>query len=179
MSQTIIRKTKWFWPWQEDQEEAWLEQMSLQGLHLKKAHILAQYDFHMGQPHSYVYRMDFRDKLKSKNKDEYLSLFNEMGWEYLGEMSGWQYFRRLAQPGDVTEIFTDPDTKIQKYNRYLAYMGLVFSSYVVYLVVFTSFWGTWPDWIMWLNIAIIILGSMFSIVTMLNIMERIKQLKGL
>ena len=107
---TINRKTKWFWLWQDDIEEAWLEQMSQLGLHLKKAQIMAQYDFIQGQPEDFAYRLDFRDSLKRKNKEEYIHLFNDAGWEYLGEMGGWQYFRKPAQPGDDKEIFTDPNT---------------------------------------------------------------------
>ncbi len=37
MNQSIVRISKWFWPWQDDKEEAWLEELSRQGLHLKRA----------------------------------------------------------------------------------------------------------------------------------------------
>jgi predicted phosphoadenosine phosphosulfate sulfurtransferase len=90
MNQTNIRKAKWFWPWQDEQEEAWLEQMSRQGLHLKQAHIAAFYDFVQGSSQNYTYRLDFQDSLKPKNKDEYLRLFTDAGWEHLGQMGGWQ-----------------------------------------------------------------------------------------
>jgi hypothetical protein len=175
MTQTTVRKSKWFWPWQDDQEEAWLEKMSQQGLHLKQAYILGWYDFIQGQPQNCVYRLDFQDSLK-KNKEAYLRLFIDTGWEYLGEKGGWQYFRKLAEPGSETEIYTDPDTKIQKYKRYLTYLGVINPSY---LVVFVAFWGTWPEWMMWLNVGVIILSSIFSIVISVKITERIKQLKAL
>jgi len=33
MKENLIRKTKWFLPWQDHKEEVWLEEMSKQGLH--------------------------------------------------------------------------------------------------------------------------------------------------
>lgn len=176
MNNQIIRKTKWFWPWQDQEEEAWLEKMSHEGFHLKQPRSLGRYQFIPGRPSDYVYRLDFQDSLKNKSKDDYLQLFTETGWEYLGEMGGWQYFRKSSQTSEGSEIFTDPDTKIAKYNRYLTYLGFIFPSY---LVIFVAFWGTWPDWMMWLNIAIILIASAFSIVTSVKITRRIKALKAL
>jgi hypothetical protein len=170
-----IRKTKWFWAWQDDKEEAWLEQMSSQGLHLKQAHIFAQYDFFQGQPENYTYRLDFQDALKHK-KDEYLRLFADAGWEYLGQMSGWQYFRAPVRPGEEQDIYSDADSKIQKYNRLVAYLSVAFPSY---LIVFVALWGSWPEWMMWLNVAVILLCSAFSMVNYIKISQRIKQLKTL
>jgi hypothetical protein len=34
----------------------------------------------------------------------------------------WQYFRILAQEGESPEIYTDPDSKVQKYRRLLAFL---------------------------------------------------------
>jgi len=70
MNPTIIHKTKWFWPWQDNLEEAWLAQMSQQGLHLKQAHRLARYDFVKGTPETYAYRLDFQDPLKNERREE-------------------------------------------------------------------------------------------------------------
>jgi hypothetical protein len=169
----IIRKRKLFWPWQDLEEEAWLEQMSRQGLHLKKVHRLGQYDFEPGRPAENIYRMDFQDALH-KNKDAYLRLFIDSGWEHLGEMSGWQYFRRPVQPEGEREIFTDPDSKIQKYKRYLTYLNAIYPSY---LICFVGLWSVWPEWLMWVNVAVIIFSSIYFIYTGKRINERINRLK--
>jgi len=176
MKTAIIRKTKWFWPWQDEQEEIWLEEMSQQGLHLKRADLFAQYEFMQGQPQNYTYRLDFQDSMKSKNKEEYLRLFTDAGWEYLGQLGGWQYFRKLTQSGEEREIFTDAETKIHKYNRFLAWFGLAFPSY---LIVFVALWNSWPEWMMWLNVAIILIFAVFWGVISLKVTQRIKELKGL
>jgi hypothetical protein len=31
MNETMVHKTKWFWPWQDDQEEAWLSKWRSRG----------------------------------------------------------------------------------------------------------------------------------------------------
>jgi hypothetical protein len=176
MNNSIIRKTKWFWPWQDAQEEAWLEEMSKQGLHLKHADLFAQYQFTQGQPQLYTYRLDFQDAMKTKTKEEYLRLFTDAGWEYLGQMGGWQYFRKPTQPGDQDEIFTDAETKIQKYNRFQNWFGLAFPSY---LIVFVALWGSWPEWMMWLNVSIIFFIAFVWGFISIKVSKRIKQLKAL
>lgn len=175
MNSTPIRKTKWFWPWQDAQEEAWLEEMSRQGLHLKQAGLFAQYRFVQGAPQNYHYRLDFQDSLKPKNKDEYLRLFTDDGWEHLGQLGGWQYFRKLTGTGGEREIFTDNESKIQKYNRFTTWFGLVYPSY---LVVFVALWDD-PEWFMWLNVGVILLFSALWIVITLKVTQRIKELKAL
>lgn len=173
MKNTIIRKTKWFWPWQDAQEEAWLEVMSRQGLHLKRADLFAQYEFSQGQPQEYIYRLDFQDSLKPKNKAEYLRLFTDDGWEHLGPLGGWQYFRKPVGLDGEREIFTDNESKIQKYNRFITWFGLAYPSY---LVVFVALWGE-PEWFMWLNLGIIMVFSALWALIGLKVAQRIKQLK--
>jgi hypothetical protein len=176
MNQKITRESKWFWPWQDAEEEIWLGQMSKKGLHLKQVDIMAQYDFINGQPQDYVYRLDFRDSLRLKNKDEYVHLFKDAGWEYLGEMGGWQYFRKLTQAGGETEIFTDPDTKIQKYKRYLTYLGLFYASDVA---CFITLLVLSPTWFLWLFTVIFSLFTIFALITWIKITNRINQLRAL
>ena len=176
MKETMINKTKWFWPWQDDQEEAWLEQMAQQGLHLKQAGSFARYQFIQGQPQNYIYRLDFQDAQKQANKEAYLRLFADAGWEHLGQKSGWQYYRKPSRPGDEEEIFTDAETKIEKYNRFLAWFGLAYPSY---LVVFVALWSSWPEWMMWLNVGIMLVLAVVWAIISLKVSQRIKQLKTL
>lgn len=176
MQKAVIRKIKWFWPWQDDREEAWLAEMSLRGFHLAQPGLFARYSFVQGRPQNYVYRLDYQDALQPKAKAEYLRLFTDAGWEYLGQMGGWQYFRKPVIPGVEGELFTDAETKIQKYNRLLVGLGMAFPSY---LVVFVALWGVWPEWFMWLNVALILVLAVGWGVMELKISQRIKQLKAL
>lgn len=176
MNETIVRKSKFFMPWQDNLQEAWFEGMSKQGLHLKCLD-WSGCEFVQGPRQNYVYRLDFQDALK-QNKAEYLRFFSDAGWEYLGELEGWQYFRKLAQSGDETEIYTDPGTKIQKYRRFLANQGLLWLSFAAFfalLMIILPF----SEGVTWLMVGLFSLGSLYLIVIAGKVIERIGQLKSL
>ncbi len=105
---------KIFGAWNDEREEAWLSQMAQQGWHLVRP-ALGFYPFVQGDPKNIVYRMDY----KSGDKDmaEYLQLFADAGWQHVGKLGGWQYFRKEAAEGGTLEIYTDNKSKIQKYQR--------------------------------------------------------------
>ena len=120
MNTTYVNKNKWFWAWQDDKEEAWLSEMAREGLHLDTVS-LGTYKFRKGEPGNYVYRLDYQS-LKSKDKESYLQLFEDAGWEYVGNMSGWMYFRIQADEGESPEIFSDAESKTGKYQRVIMYL---------------------------------------------------------
>ncbi|HCU56765.1 MAG TPA: hypothetical protein DF984_00800 [Anaerolineaceae bacterium] len=55
----LIVKRKWFWAWQDEKEEQWLNAMSKQGYHLISPGSFGRYEFEQGEPKNYVYRLDF------------------------------------------------------------------------------------------------------------------------
>jgi hypothetical protein len=112
---TTISKFKWFWAWQDEKEEAWLHEMAQQGLHLRSAAGPLHYEFEMGEPRNDYYRMDFI--VDRKDYQNYLQLFKDAGWEHIGEMGSWQYFRTQSEGTAIPEIYTDKDSKAQKYQR--------------------------------------------------------------
>jgi len=119
---TTITKYKWFWAWQDEKEENWLSDMALDGWHLKNFVVPGIYTFEAGEPRRVHYRMDFI--VDRKDYQNYLQLFTDSGWEHLGEMGGWQYFRKNAEGGTASEIFTDNDSKAQKYQRLLMFLTI-------------------------------------------------------
>ncbi len=132
MSANLIHKSKWFWAWQDDKEEAWLGGMSRQGLHLLHAGAFGQYTFEQGAVREYAYRLDF--VTNTKKKPDYYQLFRDAGWEHVGELGGWQYWRKEVVDGKMPEIFTDNASKVQKYQRLIGYLLIFFPIYVVLLV---------------------------------------------
>jgi len=121
MNANTIRKFKWFWAWNDDKEEAWLRQMSLDGWHLRSFGLPGFYLFEAGSSRNYVYRLDFQTTSRNETA-AYLQLFADAGWEYLGSMSSWNYFRKEAPAGEEPEIFTDNASKVQKYRRLLGFL---------------------------------------------------------
>ncbi len=136
MNGKLINKFKWFWAWQDDREETWLGEMSRQGLHLQHPVFLGQYTFEQGEPREYAYRLDF--VTNTKKKEDYYQLFKDAGWEHIGELGGWQYWRKEVMDGQVPEIFTDNASKIQKYQRLMGFMVIFFPIYVVFLTNYIS-----------------------------------------
>ena len=116
MTNEIITKTKWFWAWQDEKEEAWLTEMAHLGLHLDDVPFPGRYQFKSGEPADYIYRLDYQS-LRTKDKDSYLQLFTDADWEYVGEMGGWMYFRYKVTNGETPKIYSDLESKIGKYQR--------------------------------------------------------------
>jgi len=55
------RILKWFWAWQDEQEDAWLESLSReQGLHLAAVAPFGIYTFNVGSPRAMIFRLDYR-----------------------------------------------------------------------------------------------------------------------
>ena len=114
MGKDTLTKLKFFGVWQDQQEEAWLREMGRQGWHLSSLFPLI-YTFTRGEPRDDVYRLDFIEP--KKDLDDYLQLYRDAGWEYLGSLTGWRYFRRPYEAGEAAEIYTDAESKMQKYRR--------------------------------------------------------------
>lgn len=123
----IVRRRKIFFAWQDEKEERWLRQMARdEGLHLVAATLPCFYTFRRGERADYAYRLDFQTVPKG-DKAHYLQLFEDAGWEHVGEMNNWHYFRKPVVGGVVPEILTDPDSKAQKYRRVLGIHVIVLS----------------------------------------------------
>ncbi len=123
METNIIQKFKWFWAWNDEKEEAWLEQMASEGRHLCGLGLPGNYSFESGAPRKDVYRLDYI--INQKDYQNYLQLFNDAGWEHIGKMGGWQYFRKPYQGDLVPEIYTDDTSKAQKYQRVLIFLVIL------------------------------------------------------
>ena len=131
MESAKLRKYKLFWAWQDEKEEAWLRSMAQQGWELISPEFPGFYTFKPAEPRDMVYRLDF---ITSKmDREEYYQLFADAGWEHVGEMMSWQYFRKEAKPGEEPEIYTDPESKIQKYYRLFGVMLIFIPIWVILL----------------------------------------------
>jgi hypothetical protein len=174
----MVQKRKWFWSWQDEKQEAWLSEMSQQGLHLKELGYFGAYRFESGPPKRYSYRLDFMNK---KRTDDYFQFIRDAGWEHLGTLAGWQYWRKEFHEGVSPEFFTDSESKIQKYQRLL--LSLMISSpammamMLIGLAMFKKFPGRHPSWFVVLFISVFLFVILFSALNALMVQSRIKKLK--
>ena len=177
----IIKQRKWFWAWQDEQEEAWLHEMSLKGLHLVRAQPFGAYQFEQGEPRPYVYRLDYRDS--KSDQDSYVQLFADAGWGHIGQMSGWQYFRREATAveatdGEMPEIFTDTESKIRKYRRLQTLLAILIPILLSLIPIYRALFTIVPagPYIIPVALLFVIIVTV-AVQAILKLEERIKQLK--
>jgi hypothetical protein len=114
MKRETVTIFKLFWADQDVEQEQWLRQMSLKGLHLEKLNLLQLWTFVKGEPTDMVYRVDFNNE---SEKADYRQLLEDAGWERAASLTGWQYWRTRAVNGRLPEIFTDAKSKEAKFKR--------------------------------------------------------------
>jgi len=90
------------------------------------------------------------------------------------EMAGWQYFRQLAHSGEDLEIYTDAESKIEKYQRLLAFLGILAVPQVIFLITLRD-----PSPYNWFSPIQFIMGLIFVlyVYAFIKILMRINQLK--
>lgn len=106
------RKTiyKWFWVWDFEKEEDWLNDMALQGWVLDNVGFCT-YHFVRCEPGEYIVRLQLTDA-----DSNYIDFMNEIHAEYIGRMIKWVYFRRKTDYG-FFEINSNLDSRIAHLNR--------------------------------------------------------------
>ncbi|MFH2113000.1 MAG: DUF2812 domain-containing protein [Spirochaetota bacterium] len=168
----IMRKFRWFWAWDDEKEENWLRGMAQEGWHLRSVTLPGRYVFERGQPCDDVYRLDYFTGPKGTRSD-YLQLFMDAGWDYRGEMNGWQYFSRNATDGETLEIFTDTESKSRKYKRILLYLIIFLPACLNFVLI--SHRSEFP----WMQALTVFMSAalFFYVYAMLRLLVRIGQLK--
>ena len=101
---------KWFWAWDFEKEERWLNEMAMNGWALCGVGY-ATYHFEESEPGEYIIRTEMRD-----DDSRYISFMEETGAEYVGRMMKWIFFRRKSELG-AFDIFSDIDSKLEHFKR--------------------------------------------------------------
>lgn len=176
MNTRSLTKFKWFWAWQDEKEEAWLAEKAREGLHLQDVSPFGLYHFQKGQPGDYVYRLDFQS-LKAKDRESYLQLFEDAGWEHIGDMGGWVYFRHQVSNTDLPEIYSDLESKIGKYQRVLAFLVILLPIMVILLpnAYRTDLLGGFASFVVGVLSAVLMLLFSYAVIMLIR---RINQLKS-
>jgi hypothetical protein len=121
-----MKKTihKWFWLWDFEKEEAWLNEMSANGLHLCAVGF-CKYTFEEGAPGEYIIRLEMLDKLPGHTESkQYIRFIEETGAEVIGSLFRWVYFRKKTV-GEGFDLFSDTDSRIKHLDRILFLIGIL------------------------------------------------------
>ena len=173
MEKQKTTKFKWFWAWEDEKEEKWLEAMSENGWHLENPGLPCVYHFIKGEPRDYSYRLDFRTG-SFKSLEEYRQICRDAGWQELGRMGSWYYFRKECRAGEKPEFFSDKQSKMQKYRRLLLFLVIFLPILFNGLFIFSRREHSWP--MSALGILYVFLFAIFGI-AIIRLLLRIKKLK--
>jgi hypothetical protein len=121
---------KFFWAWQDNDEAAWLQQMSSQGWHLERTDLL-RYTFRKGEPTDCAYGIAWGSTGKN-DETEFLSLYEDAGWELIDRMSSYYYFRNtnpeqttIKDSGEANAIFSNNESRMRHYRRILTFVAVI------------------------------------------------------
>lgn len=101
---------KWFWVWDFEKEEAWLNRMAQAGWTLE-SFAWTRYRFRKTEPGEYTIRLDLH-----RYDEDYLAFMEETGVEYVCRWFLWIYFRKRTDKG-AFELFSDLDSRIAYLRR--------------------------------------------------------------
>ena len=114
-----ITQRKWFWVWEFEKEERWLNEMAMNGWVLADVGF-CRYTFERCEPGEYTIRLEMHPADQA-----YLDFMAETGAEYVARYFQWLYFRKRAEDGSF-DLFSDIDSRIghlDKISRILKIIG--------------------------------------------------------
>ncbi len=119
-----------------DKEEEWLGRKAAEGWLVVDAGF--GYTFAPIEPGSAVVRVDYRSSMSAADFADYRNLFLDAGWQHVAgtRSSGAQYFAAPPTRADA-EIFSDSDSKAQRYRRA---MGMTSALLLPFAVIIVALW---------------------------------------
>ena len=113
-----MRKTvrKWFWVWDFDKEEQWLNEMAAKGLALIGTGF-CRYDFEDCTPGEYQVRLELLENhLNHAESQKYIQFIESTGAEQVGNYFRWVYFRKKTAEGPF-DLYSDLDSRISHLEK--------------------------------------------------------------
>lgn len=115
---------RWFFIWDWEKEEQWLNQMAQEGWLMEKQGF-CRYVFQQGQPGSYQYRLELLEQNPcSKKSQDYIRFLEETGAEYMGNWLRWVYFRKPTEMGPF-DLYSDMESRMGHVKRILIFLALL------------------------------------------------------
>ena len=121
MTATMMR-WRYFLAHQDVAQEAWLEEQARRGLHLSRPGLF-RFAFTAGEPRDEKYRLDFQ-VLRGAARAEYLTLFRDAGWDFLGQVANRYYFRARSDAFSP-EIFSDVESRRDLIQRQMQVAAVI------------------------------------------------------
>ncbi len=135
----MIKIFKWWWAWEHEKIENWLEEMESNGHRLVETRIKGLlFYFERCQPTKARYCIDYQSKLTP----DYVTLVRDDGWELYQIGMGW-YILRKQYEDERPELYTDFESLIARNKTLLA---IVVVATIMECVSFGNLiWDTYND----------------------------------
>ena len=107
---------KWFWAWEFEREEKWLNDMARKGWLLDEVSF-CRFRFVECEPGAYAVRMEMLEHQPHSEKgQDYIAFLEETGAEFVGSVIKWAYFRKRTEEGPF-DLFSDIDSRVRYLDR--------------------------------------------------------------
>ena len=166
---------KWFWAWDFEKEEKWLNEMSAKGLALVD-YTFCRYSFEECEPGEYSFKIQYlENKPSHPESEQYIRFMEETGAEQIASYINWVYFRKKTAEGPF-EIFSDYESKIK---QFILIKKLLIPLFIMNFFIGTAniinFWFNAKEWIWvpFINIAC----AVFLYIGICSIKKKIRSLK--
>ena len=112
---------KWFWIWDFDKEEKWLNEMAAKGLALTSVGF-CRYEFEDCVPGEYKICLEFLENRFSEVENaKYIEFLEETGAEHVGTFAGWAYFRKRTTEENF-KLFSENTSRIKHLTRIINFV---------------------------------------------------------
>lgn len=151
---------KWFWAWDFEKEEKWLNEMAVKGLGLISVGF-CRYEFGDCMPGEYRICLQLLDKMpRHPESKKYMEFLETTGAEYIGSYGRWVYFRKKAAAGDF-ELFSDNDSRIKYISGVMGFVALIILLNLMvgaYNVIAAKWFSSLPNCLGIINVMVCIWG---------------------
>ena len=170
-----MKRIRCFFIWQDDKEEAWLRDLSKKGLRLDSVNFPFTYNFNEEPSKKHAYHLN-APKDPGMKPETFIKPFQESGWEHIGRMNGWQYFRKEYSGEVVPVLEGDNKTKADKYQKLMMFLvGLL----PFLLIIFPAFGKRFaPPLFDVLKIGYFIFLALYTLTTF-KVYQRVNQLRDI
>ena len=115
---------KWFWAWDFDKEEAWLNEMADKGLCLVSVGFCT-YEFEECKPGEYRFCLQLLEQMPSHAQSKhYIEFLESTGAEHVGSLFRWAYFRQKAADGEFA-LFSDNASRVKHLSGIIALIAVI------------------------------------------------------
>lgn len=111
---------RWFTIAEWEKEQDYLRKQHQDGWKFTNVSFPGLYHFEKCNPEDVIYQLDYNQD-GTGDKEGYVKMFNDCGWEYLQNYGGYSYFRKpvSVMDGEKEEIFCDLNSRIEMMKRVL------------------------------------------------------------